>query len=79
MTATPSPANASRPLKDVGIAYLLWFFLGIFGGHHFYLRKPIWGLIYLFTAGLLGVGWLIDAFLIPTYTRSANWRISKGY
>ncbi|MBX6396619.1 MAG: TM2 domain-containing protein [Alicyclobacillaceae bacterium] len=25
--------------RDVGIAYLLWFFLGGFGGHRFYLGR----------------------------------------
>ena len=25
--------------KSVGIAYLFWFFLGLFGGHRFYLQK----------------------------------------
>lgn len=25
--------------KSVGIAYLFWFFFGLFGGHRFYLQK----------------------------------------
>lgn len=25
--------------KDVGVAYLLWFFLGGFGGHRFYIGR----------------------------------------
>ncbi len=30
-------ASAPQP-RVLGIAYLLWFFLGVFGGHRFYLR-----------------------------------------
>ena len=44
------------------IAYLLWFFLGVFGAHRFYLGRFWTGLLYLFTGGLLGVGWFVDMF-----------------
>ena len=29
--------------KSVGIAYLLWFFFGAFGGHNYYVGKPMLG------------------------------------
>ena len=29
--------------KSVGIAYLLWFFFGVFGGHNYYVGKPMLG------------------------------------
>ncbi len=45
-------------------AYLLWFFLGLFGAHKFYLGKVGMGILYLFTAGLFGVGWIIDLFTL---------------
>ena len=32
----------------------------------------------MFTLGLLGVGWLIDAFLIPSMSRDASHRYSSG-
>jgi len=47
------------------IGYLLWIF-GFTGSHRFYYGKPITGTIWFFTLGLLGIGWLIDLFLIPS-------------
>uniref|UniRef100_K1QNR0 TM2 domain-containing protein n=1 Tax=Magallana gigas TaxID=29159 RepID=K1QNR0_MAGGI len=46
--------------------------LGIFGAHHFYLKRPRWGLLYLFTFGLLGAGWLIDIFRLPVLVARFN-------
>jgi|GEM_PF-1164766 len=34
-------------MKSKLIAYLLWFFLGSFGVHKFYLHKWFWGILYL--------------------------------
>ena len=34
--------------KSVGIAYLLWFFFGPFGGHNYYVGKPMLGAMQLF-------------------------------
>ena len=61
--------------KTVG--YLLWIF-GFTGAHRFYYGKPISGTIWFFTAGLLGVGWLIDLFLIPGMDRQADARFAAG-
>jgi TM2 domain-containing membrane protein YozV len=42
------------------IAYILWFFLGVFGVHRFYLGKWVTGIVWLCTGGLFGLGWLFD-------------------
>ena len=42
------------------VALLLCIFLGEFGAHRFYVGKIGTGLLYLFTAGLFGIGWIID-------------------
>ncbi len=59
------------------IGYVLWIF-GFTGSHRFYFGKPITGTIYLFTLGLLGIGWIIDLFLIPGMDRRADERYLEG-
>ncbi|EHQ29999.1 NINE protein [Mucilaginibacter paludis] len=49
-------------MKSKSTAYILWFFLGVFGAHKFYLNKTGMGIVYLFTAGIFGIGWIIDIF-----------------
>ena len=53
-------------------AYLMWATLGLVGGHWFYLGKPGRGTLYLFTAGLFGIGWAVDFFGMPGYVRDFN-------
>lgn len=67
-------------MKDThskGVGYLLWLF-GFTGAHRFYFGKPISGTLWLFTGGLLGVGWLIDLFLIPGMDRDAERKYVSG-
>jgi TM2 domain-containing membrane protein YozV len=59
------------------IGYLLWIF-GFTGSHRFYYGKPVTGTIWFFTLGLLGIGWLIDLFLIPSMDRQADLRFQDG-
>lgn len=51
-------------MKSKGTAYLLWFFLGVVGGHKFYLGKTGTGILYLFTLGIFGIGVFIDLFTL---------------
>jgi TM2 domain-containing membrane protein YozV len=59
------------------VGYLLWIF-GFTGAHRFYYGKPVTGTIWFLSLGLLGVGWLIDLFLIPSMDRQANARFATG-
>lgn len=59
------------------IGYALWVF-GFTGSHRFYYGRPITGTIWFFTLGLLGIGWLIDLFLIPAMDRQADFRFQAG-
>jgi len=59
------------------IGYVLWLF-GFTGSHRFYYGKPITGTLWFFTFGLLGIGWLIDLFLIPGMDRRADFRFREG-
>ena len=48
------------------------------GAHRFYFGKSITGTIWFFTFGLAGIGWLIDIFLIPGMSRSAQRSYRSG-
>jgi len=45
-----------------GVAFGLWCvcLFGLAGMHRFYLRKPVTGVIWLLTFGLLGIGQFVD-------------------
>jgi TM2 domain-containing membrane protein YozV len=70
-----APAKINTHSKTIG--YLVWIF-GFTGAHRFYYGKKVTGLIWFLTLGLLGVGWLIDLFLIPSMDREANDRYTPG-
>ena len=67
--------NGDTHSKTIG--YILWIF-GFTGSHRFYYGKPLTGTIWFFTLGLLGIGWLIDIFLIPSMDRQADLRFAAG-
>lgn len=57
--------------KSMGLAYVLWLFLGLLSIHRFYLEKPGSAILQIILNCLIvGLIWtLIDAFLIPGMTR----------
>ena len=69
--------NYSHDTHSKTIGYILWIF-GFTGSHRFYYGKPISGTIYFLTLGLLGIGWIIDLFLIPGMDREADIRFASG-
>ena len=52
--------------KDRLAALLLCIFAGVTGAHRFYVGRYGSGLLYLFTGGAFGIGWLYDIFAIAT-------------
>lgn len=66
-------------MKDTQIAYLLWIpsFFGVAGLHRFYTRRYITAVIWFLTGGLLLIGTLVDAFLIPGMVAKENRQ--RGY
>ena len=53
-------------------AYLLWAlgFFGLFGLHRIYLGRPVSGVIWFFSFGILFVGQFVDFFLIPDMVKA---------
>lgn len=74
--------------KSAGVTYLLWIFLGGFGGHRFYLGRngsaavmlilgilgwlTIWIVVGLIFFIPLGIWLLVDLFLIPGMVQEQN-------
>lgn len=69
--------TAASDTHSKTVGYILWIF-GFTGAHRFYYGRPVTGTIWFFTLGLLGIGWLIDAFLIPSMDREADLRFHAG-
>lgn len=54
----------SKKVENPTLELVLCIFLGIFGVHKFYEGKTGLGLVYLFTGGLFGIGWMIDIVIL---------------
>jgi DnaJ family protein C protein 22 len=59
--------------KSLFVAYVCWLFGGLFGLHHFYLRRDVHAFLTWATiGGYFGLGWLRDAYKLPEYVRDVN-------
>ncbi len=69
-------SQADRKYKDgpfnYSIAWLLLTYLGVFGGHRFYMGKWITGLLYLITVGFFGIGLLYDFWTLNVQVDELN-------
>ncbi len=81
-------SETSQSTKSASVAYLLWFFLGGFGAHRFYMGRngSAFGMMGLcigsmvlsvFMIGLIGfpilfAWWVVDAFLINKWFQPSS-------
>lgn len=56
--------NDPESSKSLIVAFALCFFLGVFGAHYLYCGRFWMGVLYFFTGGLFGIGWLVDLIRI---------------
>lgn len=61
--------EVERRKKSAAATWILWLFLGVIGGHRFYLENFGRGIAMFLTLGGLGIWYLIDAFFIPRALR----------
>ncbi|XP_071101201.1 dnaJ homolog subfamily C member 22-like [Haliotis cracherodii] len=55
------------------IAYVLWFFGGWVGLHHFYLKRDRHAFVWWATlGGAFGLGWVRDLWKLPDYVQECN-------
>jgi TM2 domain-containing membrane protein YozV len=61
-------------IKSIQTAYCYWAvgLFGCFGWHRMYMGKRKTGFIWLFTLGCIGIGSLIDLWLIPKWVNRHN-------
>lgn len=70
--------------KSATTAFLLWFFLGMFGGHRFYFGQTGTAiLMILLTISIIGtipalIWCIVDAFSIPSKVRDFNNRLAQS-
>lgn len=77
--------------KDMAIAYVLWYFTGVFGGHRFYMGQSgsaaamltltivsiplFFFLIGIFTYLAVLVWWIVDAFILHEWVKNHNYHL----
>ncbi len=77
VSAPAQPTVVVAPTHPIIIGYIFWI-IGFTGAHRFYFGRPLTGILWFFTGGLLLVGWLIDIVLIPSMAESAERRYPAG-
>lgn len=60
------PRKEGSSEKSRLVAFILVWFLGVFGVHRFYVGRIGSGILWLLTGGLAGIGALIDIIMIAT-------------
>ncbi len=64
--------------KDYNLAWILLTFLGFFGIHRMYLGKWLSGILYLLTAGLVGIGVIYDFWTLHDQVTLVNSRNQRA-
>ncbi|MCL6456860.1 MAG: TM2 domain-containing protein [Gorillibacterium sp.] len=69
--------------KNMVVAYVLWYFLGVVGGHRFYMGKTGSAVVQLILSitvvGLIVtlIWWIVDAFQLHNWVKEHNYTIEN--
>lgn len=63
--------------KSGATAWILWLFLGGFGGHRYFLGKTGTAIAMTLTLGCLGIWTIVDLFLLSGMIRKTNEKIES--
>lgn len=63
---------AQTSKQQLTTSLILCIFLGYLGAHKFYEKKYGLGIVYLFTFGIFGIGWIVDCVKLATATSNSN-------
>ncbi len=76
----PTSLSENASPRSFGVAVALWLLvvIGLCGIHRFYLGKPITGVIWLLTGGVLLIGQIVDLFRLPALVERVNEEITPG-
>lgn len=66
-----------EPTHDLFLSYVFWVF-GFIGLHRYYYGKRWTGLLYSLTLGLLFIGWIVDAFQLPSWSKASGENFKMG-
>ena len=73
----PNYSRGRRELKNPTVVFFIWLIFGLFGGHHFYLGRPVNGALWCCSLGGCGLGWLYDLTRLRNLIADANVGVSK--
>jgi len=63
---------ATYPKKDFSVAFWAWLLTGWFGGHRFYMEKPLTGALMAISSGGFFIWWIIDFFQLRKMVEAFN-------
>ena len=69
----PGQTRQETSAKSKWVALFLCFFFGWWGFHKFYVGKTWAGILYFFTFGIFGIGWLLDLMFILAGSFTDHW------
>eukprot|EP00971_Amphidinium_carterae_P139717 2768035-Amphidinium_carterae.1 len=68
----PERLSEVQARKSQRTTYALFFLGGLLGIHHYYLDRPLHGILATWTLNFCGIGAIVDIFKIPKYVDNFN-------